>query len=333
MNEKINFLEFVGLLAEEREITKKESEAFLRELFAVVAENILKDGNVKIKDLGTFKVTQVSARESVNVQTGTRVTIAPHKKVSFSPDKKLSELINAPFAHLEIIELDNPSTVKTEEKGEVGKANSTIVETIPKEQPEVKQIDKRPEELTLPVKEVRVDSHKSFIARHPGFIAISSFFLLAAFVGFTYVFIIKSSTREYISILKEAADQATHKSQESVVDTIISYRNVASHKNAETREEKDSVDRQVPAIPSEKTITIERGERLTLISLREYGDKAFWVYLYLANKEVIDDPNNVSPGTVIKIPRPETYDIDKNNPQSILKATTVMQKILNSGVK
>ena len=76
------------------------------------------------------------------------------------------------------------------------------------------------------------------------------------------------------------------------------------------------------------TVVIQTGDRLTLISLKYYGHKIFWVYLYLANKESIPNPNSVAIGTQIHIPVPETYNIDANDEQSIRKAAALQTEIL-----
>ncbi|MEA4807736.1 HU family DNA-binding protein [Macellibacteroides fermentans] len=76
------------------------------------------------------------------------------------------------------------------------------------------------------------------------------------------------------------------------------------------------------------TVVIKTGDRLTLISLKYYGHKIFWVYLYLANKESIPNPNSVAIGTQIHIPVPETYNIDANDEQSIRKAAALQTEIL-----
>lgn len=76
------------------------------------------------------------------------------------------------------------------------------------------------------------------------------------------------------------------------------------------------------------TVVIQTGDRLTLISLKYYGHKIFWVYLYLANKESIPNPNSVAIGTQIHIPVLETYNIDANDEQSIRKAAALQTEIL-----
>jgi len=76
------------------------------------------------------------------------------------------------------------------------------------------------------------------------------------------------------------------------------------------------------------SVKIESGIRLTLISLKYYGDKVFWVYLYEYNKEKIKNPNNIPIGVVIKVPAPSVYGIDKTDAASVKKASDKQAEIL-----
>jgi len=76
-------------------------------------------------------------------------------------------------------------------------------------------------------------------------------------------------------------------------------------------------------------VTMEKGDRLTLLSLKYYGNKIFWVYIYVANKNVIPDPNNVSIGIKIRIPAPDPSMINPNDPNCIAKAKVFQTKILS----
>lgn len=86
-----------------------------------------------------------------------------------------------------------------------------------------------------------------------------------------------------------------------------------------------------PSVSSGKplaAVTIEPGSRLTLISLKYYGNKIFWVYLYEHNKSRIHDPNNVPIGTKIEVPAPELYGIDAHSRESIRRASVKQTEIL-----
>lgn len=110
MNNKITFPELVDTIAELTNTSKRVSEMFLKELFAIVKERLENGENVKIKGLGTFKVVEMASRKSVNVNSGEEMEIPAHRKVSFIPDKSLAEAINMPFEGFETIVLDDDFT-------------------------------------------------------------------------------------------------------------------------------------------------------------------------------------------------------------------------------
>ena len=70
----------------------------------------------------------------------------------------------------------------------------------------------------------------------------------------------------------------------------------------------EPVEQTPPAIdpsawPTLKIVTLEKGQRLTLLALENYGDKVFWVYIYEANKDVMPNPNQLKAGMKIRIPQ------------------------------
>lgn len=104
---KISIYDIAGILVEKNGLTKSESEQFVAAMFDVIQEGLEKDGLVKIKGLGTFKIIDVDARESVNVNTGERVVIESHGKVTFTPDAVMKELVNKPFSLFETVVLND----------------------------------------------------------------------------------------------------------------------------------------------------------------------------------------------------------------------------------
>ena len=93
---------------------------------------------------------------------------------------------------------------------------------------------------------------------------------------------------------------------------------------------KDSVILASPlAAPEVKPIieTIRSGVFLTTLARKYFGHKAFWVYIYEENKDVIKNPNQVPIGTRLTIPSASKYDIDANNRTSVEKAKALAAKI------
>ena len=90
-------------LAEKTGLSQQEAELFIKKMFDVVNEGLQDDKQVKVKWLGTFKVTSVKDRESVDVNTGERIVIDGRDKISFTPDSILKEIVNKPFAQFETV--------------------------------------------------------------------------------------------------------------------------------------------------------------------------------------------------------------------------------------
>lgn len=81
---------------------------------------------------------------------------------------------------------------------------------------------------------------------------------------------------------------------------------------------------------SENEEVIGKGDRLTLVSLRNYGQKDFWVYLYLYNYDIIKNPNNVRPGTKILIPALSTTLINPDSEESINLAREIKANFIKN---
>lgn len=112
MEKKYTLQDLSALLAERESLSLEQAEDFVRTFFELTEEGLLKDSFVKVTGFGTFKLVEVSERESVNINTGERFQISGHNKISFTPDGTLRELVNRPFAHFTTVTL-NDNTPET----------------------------------------------------------------------------------------------------------------------------------------------------------------------------------------------------------------------------
>ena len=55
-------------------------------------------------------------------------------------------------------------------------------------------------------------------------------------------------------------------------------------------------------IVGEQTYTIESGDTLSKIAKQHYGKAGAWREIFEANRDIIDDPDRIFPGQVIKLP-------------------------------
>ena len=103
---KLTIQEIAAVLQQKNGFDKREANSFVSTMFQIIQERLESDGIVKIKGLGTFKMIDVEARESVSVRTGERVVISGHAKVTFTPDATMKELVNRPFSQFETVVLN-----------------------------------------------------------------------------------------------------------------------------------------------------------------------------------------------------------------------------------
>ena len=134
MNNKVTFPELVEQVAQYANTSKRMSELFLKELFATISQSLIDGESVKVKGIGTFKLTEVSPRKSVDVNTGEEIEIPGHKKLSFAPDKDMAEAINQPFMHFETEILDDDVTDDQLAAIDAGEPTEAPAEAVPVEE-------------------------------------------------------------------------------------------------------------------------------------------------------------------------------------------------------
>ena len=103
---KISLSNIAEELAVKAGLSRESANNFVHAFVETIEKGLQADGVVKVKGLGTFKLQEVSDRDSVDVNTGERITIKGYRKVTFTPDSAMKEFVNRPFAHFEPTELN-----------------------------------------------------------------------------------------------------------------------------------------------------------------------------------------------------------------------------------
>lgn len=93
------------VLVAKHQLKQRDAEIFINAVVDTILEGLQADRIVKIKGFGTFKLTAVRDRESVNVNTGERIVVSGHDKISFTPDSVMRDMVNKPFAHFDTVVL------------------------------------------------------------------------------------------------------------------------------------------------------------------------------------------------------------------------------------
>ena len=124
---KVN--DFAHELSERYGLSLSDASDFIGAMFDVVNEELDDtDSSVKIKGFGTFKVSAVSARASVDVNTGERIIIDGRNKISFTPEVLLRDRVNRPFVQFETVVL-NDGVDFSEIDDEMNELSDSVIET------------------------------------------------------------------------------------------------------------------------------------------------------------------------------------------------------------
>ena len=90
----MNKTELVAAMAEQAELSKKDSEKALKAFIDVVTEELKKGEKIQLVGFGTFEVTERAAREGRNPLTGEKMQIKASKAPKFKAGKALKDAVN-----------------------------------------------------------------------------------------------------------------------------------------------------------------------------------------------------------------------------------------------
>lgn len=155
---KVN--DFARELSEKYGLSLGDASDFVSAMFDVVKEELDgADSSVKIKGFGTFKVSAVGARASVDVNTGERIIIDGRNKISFTPEVLLRDRVNRPFVQFETVMLNDGvdfSEIDEESEEELDSVTETepqgvqLSSTAPTSQPtDQPTLSEQPQEVQL----------------------------------------------------------------------------------------------------------------------------------------------------------------------------------------
>lgn len=353
---RLSWTELRKALALRAGTNEKEAKLFLEALNQQILEGLKQDKQVKINGIGTFRMQSMAPRESVNVNTGERITIPGYEKVVFTPEAGMKELIehntpmkkkNAKKAAEEINPLEklgeqadeivgiladlgqSPEDAKAPKSKKTSGKSKAVAANAEQPKEEAKTVEPTPAvaaEAEKPAVEVKPavtvfaaqeqpktkeePKKKSHFVRDTLICVI--ILLLLLLVGYFFL-------RNQISCWLDSLNNSKPAQIEQV-------------EKAEPKPVKELA--ATPAIPEEivydKLITTERmhkHSRLAWMAWRYYGNKAFWVYLYDANKDHIVNPDKITTGTPIRVPQLTEEQMDTTNERTRL----ILQRLTEQG--
>ena len=90
----MNKTQLIEAVAKQAEIKKKDAEAAVNAVMAVIENALVEGDKVQLVGFGTFEVKERAAREGRNPKTGETIQIAASKCPAFSAGKGLKDSVN-----------------------------------------------------------------------------------------------------------------------------------------------------------------------------------------------------------------------------------------------
>ena len=350
--------DIVKALSHETDTSEALCQSFVKELFTIVAERLMEGESVTLKGVGRFDVDGGEVRFVADPDTAAAINSAfdcfeaIELADDFDGDEPVAEDETPDAAEEEAattadetagtedVADENPADgAESEEKesqtdgleesetdSEENKEECTAEadaddETVTEETAE-EETEETAEEAEETVEEEYDDEPQpkrggcrfawGFLA---GFVTAT---VVAAVAWFCLFGVVKKPSSQPVVIADDTAKVAAADSDSTA----------AVEKPQEQSEEK-TAEPEKESKKAEQTFKVTNTAYLSNISRKFYGHYAFWVYIYLDNKDIITDPDNLPVGAELRIPAPEKYGIDKNNPESIKRAEIKALEIKN----
>ena len=350
--------DIVKALSHETDTSEALCQSFVKELFAIVAERLMDGESVTLKGVGRFDVDGGEVRFVADPDTAAAINSAfdcfeaIELADDFDGDEPVAEDETPDAAEEEAattadetagtedVADENPddgaepeekesqtdgleeSEADSEEEKEEDTAETDADDETVAEETAEEETEETAEEAEETVEEEYDDEPQpkrggcrfawGFLA---GFVTAA---VVAAVAWFFLFGVVKKPLSQPAVIADDTAKVAAADSDSTA----------AVEKPQEQSEEK-TAEPEKESKKAEQTFKVTNTAYLSNISRKFYGHYAFWVYIYLDNKDIITDPDNLPVGAELRIPAPEKYGIDKNNPESIKRAEIKALEIKN----
>lgn len=351
--------DIVKALSHETDTSEALCQSFVKELFAIVAERLMDGESVTLKGVGRFDVDGGEVRFVADPGTAAAINSAfdcfeaieladdfdgdepvAEDETSDAAEEEAATTADETAGTEDVADESPADGVEPEEKesqtdgleeseadSEEEKEEDTAEadaddETVTEETAEEETEETAEEEAEETVEEEYDDEPQpkrggcrfawGFLA---GFVTAA---VVAAVAWFCLFGVVKKPSSQPAVIADDTAKVAAADSDSTA----------AVEKSQEQSEEK-TAEPEKESKKAEQTFKVTNTAYLSNISRKFYGHYAFWVYIYLDNKDIITDPDNLPVGAELRIPAPEKYGIDKNNPESIRRAEIKALEIKN----
>lgn len=335
--------DIIKQLSEQTNLPQEQIEIFVEKLNSTIIEKLETDKSVNIEGLGVLRLVWSNYHKNTKLREGEPTEFY---KLRFEAEEQIKELVNKEFGFLapvdlteasedmplnalskqaeeikdilcEIQEVDNEAITNTESgtSSMVIESGSVVIESNISESPKIDTIVTEHSEPTNTIlsypRTFEVDTIEDYSSDDVVIkdsrrwlwillISIGVGILVGGFVFFNY----KYNFVDFDMLLGSKVDKTID--EEVVPDTVDSTAMKNTDRDTlffENRRYDEFID----------TVKVTEGVTLVQLSLKYYGNKAFWVYIYEANKDILPSANHIALGTKIKIPSMPNIFIDPND--------------------
>jgi len=335
--------DIIKQLSEQTNLPQEQIEIFVEKLNSTIIEKLETDKSVNIEGLGVLRLVWSNYHKNTKLREGEPTEFY---KLRFEAEEQIKELVNKEFGFLapvdlteasedmplnalskqveeikdilsEIQEVDSEAITNTElgTSSMVIESGSVVIESNISESPKIDTIVTEHSEPTNTIlsypRTFEVDTIEDYSSDDVVIkdsrrwlwillISIGVGILVGGFVFFNY----KYNFVDFDMLLGSKVDKTID--EEVVPDTIDSTAMKNTDRDTlffENRRYDEFID----------TVKVTEGVTLVQLSLKYYGNKVFWVYIYEANKDILPSANHIALGTKIKIPSMPNIFIDPND--------------------
>lgn len=341
--EKITWTELRKAIAERINADEKEVATFLNALVPTITKALREDRQVRIANLGTFKLQSIAPRKSVNVATGEAFTLPGYDKLVFAPETSIKEMLgnpkatavedeNTPLKKLgaqadEIVDIlgdlgQGPKAAPVEEtKVEEPKAEEPKVEEPKVEEPKVEEPkieEPKPVEPVVAEPEPIIITSKPKEKKSRTWLVVGiTVLIFALLLACAFLFV----GNRFIAWVEHLHNQMTNPEQIEQVEPATTEPTEVVETTEPAEPAKPAQTKSTLPYPYEfnefiATEYLREGSRLALLARRYYNETDMWVFIYEANKKTVPHPSDIPVGTKIRIPKIPRELRDLSNPET-----------------
>lgn len=334
MDDRLTIEELVAGLAAKQNIEQADADAFVCSFFALIEEGLRRDKYVRIKGLGTFKLADTDLNDG-------RIVFVPEASVRDAVNKPFAhfqpvELRDGVcFSDVEEELASQPEVVSpAEEDSLTGDAGNALPDIVAAENEHSAENNSTDSAKTTDGSgdadkacDTTVDEAESTVGKGRKSWYVSILILLIGVIigcGIMWgvfsgkekadtdlqydipesVVVDTVSTDTVLAVPVDTLNVA--EIQTDTINSDVHKRTLDSIINATTENKKeieylsDEVAYRINGTID--TYTIIKGSTLSKVAYRFYKNRKLWPYIVMHNKDIIQDPNNVPIGTVLRIP-------------------------------